>query len=79
MYRELDKYKTGKKVNGIGVLPDKQEMTIKYDQYEFGLGNLMNDFINHKSKPFWKRKNYHNHLTELYIEFLNSVNIITGF
>ena len=35
MYKELEKYKTGKKVDTIGVLPDKQEITMKSDEYEF--------------------------------------------
>lgn len=75
MYKELEKYKSDKKVEGIGVLPDKQEVEIYYDEYQFGLGDLMNDFINHNKKPFWKKKYYHNHLTKMYIKLLNEVTI----
>lgn len=75
MYKELEKYKTGKKVEGVGVLPDKQEIKIYYDGYQFGLGDLMNDFIKHNNKPFWKKKHYHNHLTEMYVKLLNEVTV----
>jgi hypothetical protein len=67
MYKELEKYKTGKKVDTIGVLPGKQEITIKLDGYEVGLGDLMNDFIEHKTKSRWIRKIHHKHLTTIYI------------
>jgi hypothetical protein len=30
MYKELEKFATGKKVEGIGVLPDKQEIKIYF-------------------------------------------------
>jgi len=76
MYKELEKYKTGKKVDTIGVLPDKQEITIKLDGYEAGLGDLMNDFIEHKTKSRWLRKYYHDHLTNIYIKWLNKVTMI---
>lgn len=46
------------------------------DEYNAGLGDLMNDLIEHKSKPFWKRKYYHKHLTELYLQMLNQVKLI---
>lgn len=81
----LDKTKCSTKflshnfIVGIGVLPDKQEIEIKLDEYVANLGDLMNDFIDHKNKPFWKRRYYHNHLTKLYIEMLNQIQIIKGF
>ena len=75
MYKELDKYKTGKKVNATGILPDKQEIKIKQNGYEFGLGDLVNDYIEHKRTPWYKRKYYHGHLTKIYINTLNIVTI----
>ena len=80
MYKELDKYKTGKKVDAIGVIVNhgNKEIAIKLDEYECELGDLMNDFINHKNKPFWRRKYYHSHLTDLYIKMLNQIKIKTG-
>lgn len=79
MYEELNKYKTGKKMDAIGVFPDKQEINIKLDEYEANLGDLINDFIEHKNKLFWKRKYYHKHLSELYIKMLNKIQIKHGF
>lgn len=79
MYKELQKYATGKKVEGIGVLPDKQKIKIYHDEYVASLGDLINDFIEHKRKPFWKRKYYHEHLTKLYVKMLNQFIIEHGF
>jgi hypothetical protein len=78
MYKELEKYKTGR------VQPDYTLgtsegncFTIKSEEYKIPLGSILNDFIEHKNKPFWKRKYYHNHLTELYIKFLNQLTLIS--
>ena len=75
MYKELKKFKTGKKIDSILVFTDKQEIKIKLDEYEANLGDLMNDFIEHKNKPFWKRKYYHNHLTSIYKDMLNKITV----
>jgi hypothetical protein len=75
MYKELEKYKTGKKVQTIYQLPNNSNYGMYENEYIAGLGDLMNDFIEHKKKPFWKKKYYHNHLTELYLQMLNKVNI----
>jgi len=75
MYKELKKFATGKKLDGIGVLPDKQEIKITYDEYKANLGDLIDDFIKHKTKPFWRRKRYHSHLTKIYKDMLNKINI----
>jgi hypothetical protein len=76
MYKELDKWKTGKKIDTIGVLPDKQEVTIKLNEYSAPLGELMEDFINHTRKPKWRRNYYHNHLARIYKEMLNQIGVI---
>jgi predicted small metal-binding protein len=78
MYKEIEKFKTGKKIKGIGVLPDKQEVKIYYNEYVANLGDLMEDFINHQKKPFWRRKYYHNHLTKIYKDMLNKIKITHG-
>lgn len=78
MYKELEKFATGKKVKGISVLPDGQEVKIYYDEYVANLGDLMEDFIKHQAKPFWKKKYYHNHLTKLYKDMLNKIEIMHG-
>ncbi len=78
MYKELKKFETGKKLDGIGVLPDKQEIKITYDEYQANLGDLIDDFIEHKTKPFWKRKYYHKHLTKIYKDMLSEITITYG-
>ena len=78
MYKELNKFATGEKLDGIGVLPDKQEIKITYDEYQAYLGDLIDDFIKHKTKPFWKRKYYHSHLTKIYKDMLNKITVTHG-
>lgn len=78
MYKELKKYATGNKIDGIGVLPDKQEKKITLDEFSVELGDLIEDFIYHKTKPRWKRKYYHNHLTKIYKDMLNFTTIKYG-
>lgn len=78
MYKELLKYKTGEKIDAVGVLPNKKKMKIKLDEYSFPLGDLIADYTKHLSKPFWRRTYYHNHLTKIYKEVLNKVVIVDG-
>lgn len=80
MYKELEKYRTGGKLQCQNeIVGSGKTIMIMLDEYEAELGNLLNDFIEHKQKPFWKRKNYHDHLTELYMKMLNKVTIKHGF
>lgn len=76
MYKELEKFKTGEK---IPVNLSSPEVTstqeIMLDEYKIGVGDLINNLIEHKKKSYWMRKNYHDHLTELYIEALNKITI----
>lgn len=78
MYKELKKFATGEKLDGTGVLPNKQEIKITYNEYQANLGDLIDDFIKHKTKPFWKRKYYHNHLTKIYKDMLNKITVTHG-
>ena len=76
VYKELDKYKTGKKVPiDYEIIGTNQSIELFDSEYNFEFGNLMNDFIEHKNKPFYKRKYYHSHLTEIYIKILNLITI----
>jgi hypothetical protein len=79
MYKELEKYATGKIIPGVGILQDRQEIKINLAQYDFYLGDLMEDFIKHQTKPFWKRKYYHEHLSKLYKQVLNKIELTHGF
>jgi hypothetical protein len=80
MYIELEKYKTGKKVPTIfNVGNNGVSLTVYLDEYTADLGELLNDFIEHKNKPFWKRKYYHKHLTKLYLQMLNKVSITSSW
>ena len=77
MYPELKKYKTDK-TRPCGKSESKgNTMTFTYQESEYiaNVGDLINDFINHKNKPFWKKKYYDYHLTELYIKMLNHTEI----
>lgn len=80
MYKELEKYKTHNKIPTVySVTNSQDEITINLDEYKASLGDLINDFIDHKTKPFWRRTYYHNHLTKLYLKMLNQVSVIQNF
>jgi hypothetical protein len=80
MYKEIEKFKTGKKIPvEYDIIGKNLTITINDEEYIADLGVLMNDFIEHKIKPFWKRKYYHNHLTELYMKFFNKISLSINF
>lgn len=84
MYKELDKYKTGNKIpkdvkikcSEYSSCPDVT-CTIETDEYCFEMGSLLNDFLEHKNKSFFKRKYYHDHLTDIYVRVLNQITLTT--
>lgn len=78
MYAELEKYKTGERIDGTGVLPNKDTITICLDEYKAPLGELMADFIAHENKPWYRRKNYHKHLSKIYKDMLNNITLTHG-
>lgn len=77
MYKEFDKYKTGEKVNVVGVIVNtepKQEINLLRDGYRMTLGDIINDFIDHKNKPWYKRdKLTHDMITKKYIKLLEDI------
>ena len=79
MYKELDKYKTGKKIP-VPVIYHRldgstEENIHQVNEYQFKLGDLLNDFIIHNNRSwFWKywHGNYkYNDLTKIYLKWLN--------
>lgn len=83
-YNELKKYLTGKMIevptitNTIGL--EKRDGIGLFPEYLIPIGALINDFIEHKNKSWWKRKWYHDRLTGIYIEILNVLGAISyGF
>lgn len=82
MYKELNKYRTGLKIDVTGTIVNIKghpKKDIKLNEYKAQLGDLLHDYIKHINKPFWRRKYYHNHLTSLYRRWLNQITIVTGF
>jgi len=77
MYKEIEKYRTGKKVKGTGVIVnmDNREIELDLDEYKFLLGDLIMDFHKHMSKPRWRRNFYHKRLTKIYKGALNSISL----
>lgn len=79
MYKELEKYKTNQKMTGLlHTSTSDDSYSVLLDKYLANLGDLLNDFIEHKKKPFWKRKSYHNYLTKIYIDMLNKITLTHG-
>ena len=83
MYKELNKYKTKNErpcnFAEIHLNPNNTIFTYQESEYVAGFGDLINDFIEHKNKPFWRRKYNHNHMTKLYIQMLNEITITHWF
>lgn len=73
--KELEKFITKRNQKGTGVLPDGTECEILVDHYEIPIGDLINDFVKHKNKPFWKRDLFHKYIEEWYIKRLNVIKI----
>lgn len=79
MYKELDKYKTGKKIPVPATIHHlngtKEEIIYHADEYQFKLGDLLNDFIIHKNRSwvwkYWHGKYKYNDLTKIYVKWLN--------
>lgn len=83
-YKELWKYLTGRMIeiptttNTIG--GGKREGIGLFPEYKIPVGSIINDFIEHKNKSWWKRKWYHDRLTEIYVQILNHLGTISyGF
>lgn len=64
---ELWKYLTGNTIEVPTLTNNSREGIGLFPEYRIPIGSLINDFIEHKSKPWWKRKWYHNRLTEIYV------------
>lgn len=82
MYRELKKYKTGDKIKGTAKLVKFEGgykiIDYEYDEYRGKLGDIIEDFIKHEKKPWWRRGIEHDHVRRLYKKFLNEVEITIG-
>jgi len=70
---ELDKYYGTKKSTFI--LPDGTETDAYAPVYKAPLGDLIEDFVHHIKTPWWRRKKGHDELTQIYKEWLNSIEI----
>jgi len=73
LFPVFNKYKTGKRVPGTGILPNQKEVTINLDCYEFPLGYVMDDYLNHMAKKWWRRDSTHKQLTRTYVLLLNFI------
>lgn len=82
-YKELEKYlkKGGETpqscyIEAISTDPNNALMARIMKEYfeNMGLGDLVNDLVNHKKKPFFKRifyGRYHRELEQIYIKMIN--------
>lgn len=81
MYKELEKYKTGKKITqkDFDFYLKIGEEIIELDRYDFKLGDIIHDFTKHVNKSRWRRKSNHKHLTKIYLDILNKITLTHGF
>jgi hypothetical protein len=87
-YKELVKYlkkdvgnPQSMYINAIASDPNNAPMAkVMKEYFEIGLGDLINDLINHKRKPFWKRRtDYHKELERIYIKMINVLVSLNDF
>lgn len=79
-YNELRKYLSGKMIEVPTLTNNSRKGIGLFPEYKIPIGSLINDFIEHKSKYWWKRKWYHDRLTEIYVDILNRLGIVSyGF
>lgn len=79
-YKELVKYlKKGvgnpqsMYIEAISTDPNNAPMAkVMKEYFEMGLGDLVNDLIKHRNKPFFKRRSeYHKELERIYVKMIN--------
>lgn len=79
-YEELWKYLTGNSIEVPTSTNNSREGIGLFPEYRIPIGSLINDFIEHKNKSWWKRKWYHDRLTEIYVQILNRLGEVSyGF
>lgn len=79
-YEELWKYLSGKMIEVPTITNNSREGIGLFPEYIIPIGSLINDFIEHKNKCWWKRKWYHDRLTEIYVQILNRLGEVSyGF
>ena len=79
-YDELRKYLSGNMIEVPTLTNNSREGIGLFLEYKIPIGSLINDFIEHKSKSWWKRKWYHDRLTEIYVDILNRLGVVSyGF
>jgi len=79
MWRDLEKFKTGKKIPGAIKIAGTNEMVgYNYDEYECPMGDILEQFIKHTMKSRWKKKFDHDLVTKKYKDILNEIVITVG-
>ena len=76
MFKEFEKYNTGQKTavvcTVINATP-KHDITLMEDEYNIPAGDLIGDFIKHRSKPKRKRDFNHDLVDKQYVKILNKI------
>lgn len=79
-YKELRKYlkkdvgnPQSMYIEAISTDPNNAPMArVMKEYFEMGLGDLVNDLITHRRKPFFKRmSSYHKELERIYVKMIN--------
>ena len=79
MYKELEQFKTGNKIDGKATIVNTgQKIDYKYDECICPFGDLIYGFIKHITKSRLRRKFDHDLVTKKYKDILNEIEIITG-
>lgn len=70
----FDKYIIERNVDGYGTAIGTGDIVrVKENRYEFPFGDLLQDYLQHINKPFWRRKHDHKLVTRGFIQALNTL------
>lgn len=80
MFKELQKFKTASSVDVPCILlGTDQKVMMKMDEYTAGVGDLVELYIKHSTKPWWKRDVHHDHLSDYLKRWLNTLRLKTNW
>ena len=80
MFKELQRFKTASAVDvPVTLCGSDQKIIMKMDVYTAGLGDLVELYVKHSKKPWWKRDIHHKHLSEYLKRWLNNIELQTNW
>jgi adenosylcobinamide amidohydrolase len=78
IFKELQKFKTASAVDvPVTLSGSDQKIIMKMDEYTAGMGDIVELYVRHVNKPWWKRDMHHDHLSDYLKRWLNKLDLKT--